>query len=297
MTEGPGQVRLAAYVLTLNEAGQIADAVASLTQLTDHILVVDSGSTDATVEVAQGAGAEVRARAFDSFSEQRTFALDCVVERFDPAWILTIDADERLSPELIDEIRDKIVAPSAGQDFDAYVMPRLVRFEGRLLRFGGFSGTRLLRLYRPTAGRYEMRSVNEHFALAPGKKLGTLKSPIEHSDVTSWERHIAKHNRYSTLEAQERAAAARGRRDAVTLGQALSTPYLRRRWLREQAWNRLPAKPLLRFVQMYVVSRGFLDGGPGFDMALFHAWQEMCTEQKFRELMDHGCEGARDGDA
>jgi glycosyltransferase involved in cell wall biosynthesis len=276
--------RLAAYVITLNEERHIAEAVASLMAVSDHVLVVDSCSTDATVEAARRAGAEVRVRPFESFAEQRTFALECLIEDFDPAWVLTIDADERLSRRLVDEIHAEVLVPDDDRRYDAYVMPRVVSFEGRTLRFGGVSRTRLLRLYRPNAGRYERRTVNEHFALAPGRRLGTLTSPIEHHDVTSWERHIAKHNRYSTLEAEERAAALAGNRERVSAMQALVSPYFRRRWLREQAWNRLPGKPFLRFVQMFVLSGGFLDGGPGFDIALFQAWQEMCTEQKFKEL-------------
>jgi len=277
------KVRLAAYVLTLDEEAHVTAAVTSLRQVTDHVLVVDSGSADATVEVAARAGAEVCVRPFDSFEKQRNFAVQSVVERFDPEWILTIDADERLSAGLAEEIAGAVVSP-AGKAVDAYVMPRVVIFEGRRLRFGGVSRTRLLRLFRPAAGRYERRTVNEHFALDPGKRLGVLTSPIEHDDVTSWERHIAKHNGYSTLEARERACPSSTGQRPVTVAQALAAPYLRRRWLREQVWNRLPAKPFLRFVQMYVLSGGFLDGGPGFDIALFQAWQELCTEQKYREI-------------
>lgn len=280
-----GKMRLAAYVLTLNEEMHIKHAVMSLKRVTDHVVVVDSGSTDATVDEAGQAGADVQVRPFDSFERQRNFAIDKVVEHFDPEWILTIDADERLSHGLVEEIRAKIVTSSGVGDPDAYLIPLSVRFEGQVLRFSGIARTRLLRLYRPKAGRYESRSVNEHFALNPGTRLGVLRSPIEHGDVTSWERHIAKHNRYSTLEARERAAAAVGRSESVSAAEALRAPYLRRRWLREQVWNRLPAKPFLRFVQMYLVSGGFLDGGPGFDLAVFQAWQELCTERKFREIV------------
>jgi len=280
-----GEVRLAAYVLTLNEEMHVPGAIASLRRLTDAILIIDSCSTDYTAARAQEAGAEVQTRQFDSFEKQRNFALDSLVERFAPDWILSIDADERLSNGLIEEIRLKIVESDGSNLADAYMLPLSVRFGGRALRHGGLSRSRLLRLYRPGSGRYESRSVNEHFALDEGRSLGELTFPIEHCDVVSWERHVAKHNHYSTLEAKERAAAAMGGCGSVSASQALRAPYLRRRWLREQVWNLLPAKPLLRFLQMYVFSCGFLDGGPGFDVALFQAWQEMCTERKFRELM------------
>lgn len=275
--------RVAAFVLTLNEERLVAGAIGSLKQVTADVAVLDSFSDDATETVAHQAGAAVWKRRFDSFSDQRNYAIERLVDQYDPDWILTIDADERLSPALINELRRVLLDSRHGPAWDAAMIPRQVRFSGRYLRHGTLSQPRLLRLYRPTAGRYEERAVNEHFQLELGGRIGSLSSAILHEDVISWERHIAKHNRYSTLEAQERL---RLRFDSgVSFLAALSTPYLRRRLLRERVWNQLPGKPLLRFVQMYFICGGFLDGSAGFSFALFHAWQEMCTEQKFKELL------------
>lgn len=281
---GAHAVRLAAYVLTLNEEGSVAHAVRSLRQVTDDIIVLDSGSSDRTADEATRAGAIVHVRAFDSFERQRNFAVHDVVGQFNPDWIVTIDADERISANLAREIGRTVLARDRW-DVDAYTVPRILEFEGRILRHGGLGGTRLIRLYRPSAGRYENRPINEHFELAPGRRLGALKAPLEHGDVISWEHHIAKHNSYSTLEAIERAEAVFRRNRSVGLAKVFRVQHLRRRWIREHVWNRLPAKPFVRFIQMYVVSGGFLDGGPGFDVALFKAWQELCTERKFREIM------------
>lgn len=283
-TGPPRGVPLAAYVLTLDEEAHIAEAVRSLRQVTDVVAVVDSFSADATVAEAEGAGAVVWQRPFDAFNLQRNYALDRLVAEYDPRWVLTIDADERVSPELAAEIKDDVLT---GDDppWDAFTIPLRVRFCGRLLRFGGFARSRLLRLYRPGAGRYEQRPVNEHLALAPGARLGRLRAPIIHEDVMCWERHIAKHNRYSTLEAQQRAA---GDEHTVGLLAAVREPHLRRRLLRERVWNHLAAKPLLRFVQIYVLAGGVLDGAAGFRIALFHAWHEMCIEEKYKELRLRG---------
>jgi len=282
-TQSEAGVTLAAYVLTLNEEANIPGAIASIRQVTDNIVIVDSGSIDQTVERAQAAGVAVQVRPFDTFGQQRNFAMDRVVELFDPEWIVTIDADERLSSGLVEELRNLGRAASP-VIVDAYMVPLAVRFEGRILRHGGLGRSRLLRVYRPNAGRYESRSVNEHFVLRPRAILGRLRHPIEHEDVASWERHIAKHNRYSTLEAAERVRQSDTDSHAVAVRDAVRARYLRRRWIRERVWNRMPAKPLLRFVQMYVVCGGFLDGRPGMDIAIFQAWQELCTESKFREL-------------
>lgn len=283
----PGQrrVRLTAYVLTLDEERNIADAVESLKQVTDAIAVVDSFSADATGEVAVRAGATVWRRAFDSFPEQRNYAIARLVDEWRPDWVLSIDADERVSPALAGELRRRIVEAEDEPEADAFTIPLELWFSGRRLQFGGFSRSRLLRLYRPEAGRYEARSVNEHFVLAPGARLGALQTPIVHQDVTSWERHIAKHNRYSTLEAGERAARERRGIGLVT---AFKEPHLRRRFLRERIWNVLPAKPFLRFVQIYVLAGGFLDGAAGFRIAVFHSWHELCIEEKFKEIRRSG---------
>lgn len=282
---GPHTTRLAGYILTRNEGRNIAGSVRSLKQVTDSIIVLDSGSTDDTTSEAERSGAVVEVRSFDSFAIQRNFALDLLVGKYDPEWIFALDADERLSAGLVAELRTRIVMPQTTARADGFMVPLSIRFGGRMLRHGGLARSRLLRLYRADAGRYESRSVNEHFALFPGKVLGLLDNPIEHEDVTSWEEHIEKHNRYSTLEARERFARTKDGLAAVSIGEALRLPYLRRRWLREKVWNGLPAKPVLRFLQMYGFGFGFLDGRAGIEIALWHAWQEMCTEKKFQELV------------
>lgn len=271
---------LVAYILTRDEEAHVVEAIRSLKAVTDHVVVIDSGSADATRELAKGAGATVWDRPFDNFSSQRNWAIDEILGRYEPTWILSLDADERLSPTLADEIR----RVHADSPVDVYLLKLRVRFTGRALRFGGFARSRLPRLYRPSAGRYEQRSVNEHFSPRPGSRQGVLEGWLLHEDVVSWERHIAKHNRYSSLEALARFEQAKSGA-GVSLTEAVRRPYLRRRFLREHLWNNLPAKPLLRFIQIYVVSGGFLDGPAGYRAALFQAWQEMCTDLKYRELL------------
>jgi len=122
--------------------------------------------------------------------------------------------------------------------------------------------------------------------------VGQLDGRLVNDDVTSWEDHIAKHNRYSTLEAQARVQLRRGQAEATTWSEALLRPYLRRRWLRQHVWDRLPARPAVRFVQIYVLAGGILDGRAGFRRALFEAWQEMCTDLKAEEIERRSIEGS-----
>jgi glycosyltransferase involved in cell wall biosynthesis len=272
---------VAGVILTLNEEHHITAAVQSLARVVDHVLVVDSQSTDATVQLAEAAGAAAVVRPFDDFSQQRNFATDEAVRRWDPAWIVSLDADERIPEALAAELTAVL---RSGTSVDVYLLPLRIQFDGRVLRHGGFARSRLPRVYRPTAGRYETRAVNEHFTPAAHARTATMSAPLVHEDVTSWERHIAKHNRYSTLEAEARAHRVAQPGSGVSLRTAVRHPNLRRRWLRERVWDRLPGRPAVRFVQIYVLSLGFLDGRAGFRIALFHAWQEMCTDAKYEAL-------------
>jgi len=274
--------KLVAYVLTRDEEAHIVNVVHSLRQVTDSVVVIDSGSADSTQNLARRAGAEVWERPFEGFSAQRNWAIERIIATYDPAWILALDADERLSTTLAAEIQR--VTHQADSTRDVYLFRLKIRFAGRALRFGGLARTLLPRLYRPGAGRYEQRSVNEHFAPYPGARLAILGGWLLHEDVASWERHIAKHNLYSTLEAQARLERSRSGH-GISLREAFRRPYLRRRFLRERLWNHLPAKSLLRFLQIYVLSGGFLDGSAGYKVALFQAWQEMCTDLKYGELL------------
>lgn len=281
--------RLVAYVLTRNEEQHVGDVVRSLLLVTDRVLVIDSESEDATRKLAVDAGAEVVVHPFEGFSAQRNWAVAHLRERWGADWVLSLDADERLSAELVEEINHLALGANGHA---AYLVPRVVRFEGRLLRFGGTARSRLLRLFRATSGHYEARAVNEHFALDGGAALGALDHPIIHEDVVCWERYIDKHNRYSTMEAEARVAAQRGDLSAMA---ALRRPDLRRRWVRERVWNKLPAKPAVYFLYAYVGRGGFLDGRAGLDRAVFGAWQELCSDLKWRELGD-GVARAADGE-
>jgi hypothetical protein len=281
--------RLVGYVLTRNEENNIERSVRSLAAVCQHVVVVDSESTDATVEIAREQGADVVVHPFKGFSAQRNSALDHIGATYDPDYILTIDADEWLDDVLLADLWDRIERNALTAD--VYLLHREIRYDGRALRWGGFGSTWLPRLFRPTSGRYEARVVNEHLALVPWATTARLAGRLVNADVTSWEDHIAKHNRYSTLEAGARVQLRRGEAQPTTLREAVARPYMRRRWLRQQVWDRLPARPALRFVQIYLVAGGFIDGRAGFHRAMFEAWQEMCIDLKAKELEPSGPTG------
>lgn len=271
---------LVSYILTLNEEANISEAIRSVRVISDEIVVLDSGSEDRTVDVAVAEGAKVWHREFDSEHLQRNWAVERINNEWPGSWVLEIDADERVTPSLAGEIRALL---EQEPHHDAYLVTLRFLFDGRILRFGGFSRTRLPRLRRADAGRYEEREVNPHLILR-SRRLGRLRGHIVHTDVGSWERHIDKHNRYSSLEARARMRAVTRPEMRVRTLTAVRLPYRRRRWIREHVWNRLPAKPLLLFANSYLICGGWLDGRPGFRNAVFRSWQAMCTDLKYKHL-------------
>jgi glycosyltransferase involved in cell wall biosynthesis len=271
-------------ILTYNEERNIRRAVTSLRAAADTVVVVDSGSTDATCDLARNLGAEVLVRPFDSYPRQRNWALHEIAERHGDVWVFALDADEWLNDDLVAELH--VRRPTLGRDADVYIVKRRCRFDGRLLRHGGFGRTWLLRLVPAVGGfRYEDRAVNERITVPPSTRIGRFDAWLEHDDVADWEHYVTKHNRYSTLEAEARVFASRAG-PGVTFADVRRDPSRRGRWLRERIWNRLPARPAVRFVQVYVLWAGWLDGRAGFRRALFEAWQEMMTDLKAERLTE-----------
>lgn len=280
---------IAGYILTKDCEATVGRAIGSVLAVASHVLVVDSGSTDGTREVARANGAEVVVHPFAGFPAQRNWALQRLSELFEPAYVLALDADEWLDAAAIDHLRHRAAAGTL--DRDVYFIRRRIHFDGKVLRWGGSRATFLARLFRSGLTEYEDRQVNEHLAVPNNATRGVLEGAIQHADVASWAAYIDKHNRYSTLEAEERLKAV-AQPTLRGISEALRRRDMRHRWLRERVWNHLPARPALRFVQVYVAFGGFLDGTPGFRKAVFEAWQEMCTDLKAEQLTPGGDEFA-----
>lgn len=220
---------LSAVLITRNAASQIADCLASV-GFCDEILVVDSGSDDATAEIAARHGARVIQAQWRGFGPQKQFA----VEQARHDWVLCVDADERVSEPL----RQSIVAVLPAPTFSAYRFARRNRFMGRYLRHGEGYPDWSLRLFDRRAAGWSADAVHERVIHAGD--IGTLRGDLLHESAESLESYLAKQNRYSSLAAT--AALARGRR-ATALHLLLS--------------------PALRFVKFYVFRLGLLDGLPG----------------------------------
>ena len=220
---------LSAVLITRNAARQLADCLASLA-FCNEIVVVDSGSEDATAEIAFRLGARVIQSEWRGFGPQKQFA----VEQASHDWVLCIDADERVSERLGESIRVALSAPAR----TAWRFARCNRFMGRYLRHGEGYPDWSLRLFDRRAARWSDDAVHEK-VIAAGQ-VGTLPGDLLHESAESLEAYFAKQNRYSTLAAN--AALARGKRATVM---------------------HLLLSPALRFTKFYFLRLGLLDGLPG----------------------------------
>jgi glycosyltransferase involved in cell wall biosynthesis len=260
-------------ILTLNEESNISECIDSLSW-SDDIVVLDSGSTDATCSIAQACGARIVTRPFDNWSAHQNWAVTHI--EFRHPWVLYLDADERCPHELRDEVllRGVAAAPES-----AFRLRRKDYFMGRWLKHAQLYPTWLVRFFRPARIRYE-RLVNPVAVVdgPAGNLLGhIIHYPFSHG-ISHW---IARHNRYSDMEALE----AEKLRDGSDSGVSLWTtdPNERRRALKD-IFFRLPARPVLKFLYYYAWRRGFLDGRAGLSYASLQAIYEYMIECKAWEL-------------
>jgi glycosyltransferase involved in cell wall biosynthesis len=272
--------RVSVLVPTLDEELNLPACLDSLAWA-DEVFVVDSFSSDRTIEIARENGAHVVQHAFESYSRQKNWALENLPFRNE--WVLIVDADERVTPALRREIQSVLLDGGC----DGYYLNRRFIFLGAWIRHAGWYPSWNLRLFRHRLGRYDDRDVHEHVVL--NGRAGYLRNDLLHLDQRGLEAFVARHNRYSTLEAFARQRAELGAAGRARLPVSLlASPVHRKRWVRDRIWPWVPGKPLALFVYMYVLRRGFLDGRAGLALCLFHAFQEFMVGLKLSELRARG---------
>lgn len=231
---------LSAVIITRNEARNIGRCIGSLQGVCEDVVVVDSGSTDGTRTIAQGLGARVVERAWTDYSDQKNFAnAQAAHDR-----VLSLDADEALSPEL----QASLLAVKHNGLNGACAMHRLTNYCGSWVRHGGWYPDTKVRLFDRRTARWEGAHVHETLALAPGTPITLLNGDLLHYSYHTIADHLERIERYSDLHA--RKMLAEGRRAGPV-----------KRWL----------SPVAKFLQGYVLQAGFLDGRAGFDIARISA--------------------------
>jgi glycosyltransferase involved in cell wall biosynthesis len=251
-------------ILTYNEEANLPGCLASVAELSDDVHVVDSFSTDRTVEIARQYGAGVVQHEFAYPAQQKNWALDNM--RFKHEWLLVLDADERVPQDLRAEIAQ--VVQTDGDGKDGFWMRYRLIFYGKWIRHCGWYPTWILRLVRRGKVRWEDRPVDEH-AIVSGA-LGRLQHDIIHESQRDMHFWIAKHNGYSTHNA--RIFAVEAQRSADGLKPRLwGNQAERKRFIKQRIWPHLPGRALLFFLHMYFIRLGFLDGVHGFHFCVMHA--------------------------
>ena len=247
-----------AYVLSFNEARQIRDVLESV-KWADELILVDSFSTDGTVEIAKEYGARILSETFCGFGALRNKALDASSND----WMLSIDSDERCTPELAAEVRREVAAPR----HDAYLVPRKNYFLGRWIRHcGWYPDYRQPQFFNRQKMRYREEVVHEGYDL--NGSLGTLR---EHALQIPWatmEVATAKFQRYSTLMAQRYHELHR----RATVADMI-------------------ASPVAMFLKMFLLQQGFRDGRHGFVLSALYAYYTFLKYAKLWEMRQNG--GAR----
>ena len=197
MTASGGPVRLSAFLITHEEERHLPACLDSLRGLADEVVVLDDGSRDATVDIARRAGARVEHRAFDDFGHQKQAALELARGE----WVLSIDADERVTPELAEEIRRVLADPRAA---DGYWIRREIVYLGARLRFGGAGSDWVLRLARRARTRFALLPVHEHLLVDGATRR--LRGAMEHLKYRTLDEHLRTMNRYTSVIAERKRA-------------------------------------------------------------------------------------------
>ena len=247
---------IAAVIITLNEEHRLEPALKSLAGLVKEIVVVDSYSTDETVKIAKRYTRKVYRRKWTNYADQKNFAdghTSC-------PWILSLDADERVSPELREEL---LRLRGADPDCAGYSIPRRVYYLSRWIRHSGWYPDRRVRLFRREAGHWEGEYVHENLVVAG--RIDRLRGAIHHFTYRDIGDHVARINKFSELGAQKL--------------------YARRKKCR---WYHLLFLPSARFLKSYLLNGGALDGFAGLVISVLNGYAIFIRYAKLREIWKKG---------
>lgn len=273
-------MKLSVIILTYNEALNLPTCLASLKLLDPEIFIVDSGSTDKTVEIAKQGNCQVFYNPWKNYAKQLNWGLENLPIK--TPWIMRLDADERLTPELVEELKQTL--PQTPEEITGYQVKRRVFFMGRWIRHGGYYPTWLLRVWRKGTGMCEQRWMDEHIVLSRGK-VANLKHDIideNHKGLNFW---TDKHNRYADREVKDMLGSITNGKDDL-LKENQHSQASQRRWIKTNFYGRSPlfVRAFVYFLLRYFIGLGFLDGKEGM---IFHFlqgfWYRFLVDAKIYE--------------
>lgn len=249
--------KISAVIITYNEELFIDKCLASIEEVADEIVVVDSFSTDATEEICKKYNVRFVKHAFEGYRDQKNYALQFATHKN----ILSLDADEALSNKL----RESILAIKDKWDYDGYLFNRRNNFCGKWIRHSQFYPDRQLRLFSSDKGKWGKLNLHEKFIMSNGAKVGKLKGDLLHWPFSSHQDHLDKMSKYSLIGAEEFHKAGRKAN--------LFSPYIHFIW---------------GFIRSYFINAGFLDGREGFVICSTYAKSAFNKYRKLRQLIKNG---------
>ncbi len=244
---------LSVLITTNNEADNI-EAVLECAQWADEIMVVDSFSRDNTVALAKKYTDKVVQREYKGPADQKNWA----IPQLRNEWVLILDADERIGPEVIEEIQSWLEKPEI--PYDAFWIPRQNHFMGQKVRYSGWQGDAVVRFFRRDKGRYDDKQVHEEI-MTEGIRVSRLRHKMDHYTFRDLNHFLDKTRRYALWSAQDHLA---------------KTPKV--------GWFHLWIKPAFRFFKHFVLQKGFLDGKVGFIISVIMAWGVFLRYVRIKEI-------------
>ncbi|WP_266366603.1 glycosyltransferase family 2 protein [Tellurirhabdus rosea] len=270
-------------ILTHNEEKHLARCLTSLKLFTDHIFIVDSFSTDSTVEIARSMGAQVVQNPWVNYATQFNYGIEH--NPFQTPWVMRMDADEYVLPELASEILTQL--PGQPEDVTGIYVKRRVMFMDQWIRRGGFYPTWLLRLWRRGLGYCEQRWHDEHIKVTAGRTINFEQDLVDHNlnNLTWW---TQKHNHYTIIEMIDLLGTRYnfGSDDQHVEPKLFGSQEQRKRYLKLR-YASLPlfTRPFLYFLYRYFVKLGFLDGRKGLIWHFLQAfWYRFLVDAKIFEV-------------
>lgn len=278
-----GKLPVSVIVLTHNEEANIAPCLLSIVGWAGELFVVDSGSSDRTLEIARQYTDKIVQHPFENYSRQRNWAQTNLPITHD--WVFHMDADERVTPELAAALQERFGSEASSGMVAGFLIRRRIEFLGRHIRHGGIYPTYHCRVFRRAAGRCEDREYDQHFLVdGPTERIEADLTEVTATSLHSW---TARHNRWAQMEAQHlMARAGEGGADLV-VARLGGTPIERRRWLRASVYEQSPLflRALAYFLVRYIFRGGFLDGSQGLIYHVLHGlWFRFYVDACYYEL-------------
>lgn len=271
-------------VLTKNEEKHLKRLIDSFNGLQAEFCVVDSFSTDKTLDIAHAAGARVYQNPFVNYAAQFQWAIDH--SDISTPWVMRMDADEYLTPELAKEISQKLIG--VGKEIGGIVVKRRVHFMGRWIRHGGYYPVKLLRIWRNGVGSIEQKWMDEHIVLSSGRIIEFENDLVDdnQNNLTWW---TEKHNWYATREAVDLLNKKYQffKATEIQTRTAQRDEVARKRWLKNNLYARSPLflRVFAYYAYRYVFRLGFLDGKQGFIWHFLQGlWYRFLVDAKIMQI-------------